>query len=97
MAKSSKPNILIIWGDDIGIWNISHFQSRHDGLSRPPTSTVSRAKARPSPIFMASKAARPAAPPSLPVRTRSEPALPRSACPAPRSDCMPKTRPSPKC
>jgi arylsulfatase A-like enzyme len=20
-----KPNILILWGDDIGIWNISHF------------------------------------------------------------------------
>ncbi len=25
MAKSSKPNILIIWGDDIGYWNISHY------------------------------------------------------------------------
>src|SRR6478735_8094280 len=24
MAKSSKPNILILWGDDIGCWNISH-------------------------------------------------------------------------
>jgi arylsulfatase A-like enzyme len=25
MAKSDKPNILIIWGDDIGNWNISHY------------------------------------------------------------------------
>ena len=25
MAKSDKPNILIIWGDDIGYWNISHY------------------------------------------------------------------------
>jgi arylsulfatase len=25
MAKSSKPNILILWGDDIGMWNISHY------------------------------------------------------------------------
>ena len=22
--KDSKPNILVIWGDDIGVWNISH-------------------------------------------------------------------------
>src|SRR6201994_4280281 len=25
MAKASKPNILILWGDDIGMWNISRF------------------------------------------------------------------------
>ena len=25
MAKTSKPNILILWGDDIGMWNISHY------------------------------------------------------------------------
>jgi arylsulfatase A-like enzyme len=24
MAQTAKPNILIIWGDDIGFWNISH-------------------------------------------------------------------------
>jgi Spy/CpxP family protein refolding chaperone len=25
MAQTnSKPNILVIWGDDIGTWNISH-------------------------------------------------------------------------
>jgi arylsulfatase len=23
-AQESKPNILVIWGDDIGVWNISH-------------------------------------------------------------------------
>ncbi len=23
-AEQKKPNILVIWGDDIGIWNISH-------------------------------------------------------------------------
>ena len=22
--QSAKPNILVIWGDDIGTWNISH-------------------------------------------------------------------------
>ena len=24
MTKTKKPNILILWGDDIGFWNISH-------------------------------------------------------------------------
>ncbi len=23
-AQDKKPNILVIWGDDIGTWNISH-------------------------------------------------------------------------
>ena len=23
-AQDNKPNILVIWGDDIGTWNISH-------------------------------------------------------------------------
>ena len=24
-SQQKKPNILILWADDIGIWNISHF------------------------------------------------------------------------
>jgi hypothetical protein len=24
LAETAKPNILVIWGDDIGTWNISH-------------------------------------------------------------------------
>jgi hypothetical protein len=24
MPKTEKPNVLVIWGDDIGYWNISH-------------------------------------------------------------------------
>ena len=27
MAKSEKPNILVIWGDDIGITNLSCYSS----------------------------------------------------------------------
>ncbi|MCA9070020.1 MAG: hypothetical protein KDA84_13905, partial [Planctomycetaceae bacterium] len=23
-AQKKKPNVLVIWGDDIGTWNISH-------------------------------------------------------------------------
>ena len=35
MAKSAKPNILILWGDDIGIWNISHFSRGMMGYRTP--------------------------------------------------------------
>src|SRR5262245_28641460 len=30
-----KPNILILWGDDIGIWNISHFSRGSMGYHTP--------------------------------------------------------------
>ena len=32
-AQGKKPNILVIFGDDIGITNISCLQPRDDGLS----------------------------------------------------------------
>ena len=35
MATSKKPNILILWGDDIGIWNISHFSRGMMGYRTP--------------------------------------------------------------
>jgi arylsulfatase len=35
MAKSNKPNILILWGDDIGMWNISHFSRGMMGYTTP--------------------------------------------------------------
>jgi arylsulfatase A-like enzyme len=31
MAKSDKPNILIIWGDDIGYWNVSRYSNGQMG------------------------------------------------------------------
>lgn len=33
--KSTQPNILILWGDDIGIWNISHFSRGMMGYRTP--------------------------------------------------------------
>ena len=33
--KSDKPNILVIWGDDIGIWNISHNNRGMMGYQTP--------------------------------------------------------------
>ncbi len=32
---AKKPNILILWGDDIGIWNISHFSHGMMGYRTP--------------------------------------------------------------
>jgi arylsulfatase A-like enzyme len=43
-AQDGKPNILVIWGDDIGTWNISHNNRGMMGYKRP-TSTASRKKA----------------------------------------------------
>src|SRR6476620_8744307 len=34
-AQQKKPNILIIWGDDIGLWNISHNSHGMMGYETP--------------------------------------------------------------
>ncbi len=39
MARSSKPNILVIWGDDIGIWNLSCY---HRGTMGNRTPNIDR-------------------------------------------------------
>jgi hypothetical protein len=41
-----KPNILILWGDDIGWWNISYNNHGLMGYRTPPTSTASPTRAR---------------------------------------------------
>ena len=35
MAATKKPNILILWGDDIGIWNCSYFSRGMMGYRTP--------------------------------------------------------------
>ncbi|MDR7134321.1 arylsulfatase [Lysobacter niastensis] len=35
MAANKKPNFLILWGDDVGIWNISHFSRGMMGYRTP--------------------------------------------------------------
>jgi arylsulfatase A-like enzyme len=35
MAAAKKPNILILWGDDIGIWNVSYFSRGQMGYRTP--------------------------------------------------------------
>jgi arylsulfatase A-like enzyme len=39
---AKKPNILILWGDDIGIWNISHFSRGMMGYQTPNIDRVAR-------------------------------------------------------
>ena len=35
MTQSKKPNILILWGDDIGMWNISRYSMGMMGYQTP--------------------------------------------------------------
>ena len=42
MAKTKQPNILILWGDDIGIWNISHFSRGMMGYRTPNIDRVAQ-------------------------------------------------------
>ena len=62
-----KPNILVIWGDDIGISNLSCY-STGSWATPPQTSTASPRRGCSSPTPTASRAAPPAAPPSSPGR-----------------------------
>ncbi len=80
VAATGKPNILIIWGDDIGIFNISAY---NDGVLgyRTRILTVSPKKACDSLIIMAIKAVRPAGRRSSPARRVCVPASPRWGCP----------------
>lgn len=41
-GKSSKPNILVIWGDDIGTWNISHNNRGMMGYRTPNIDRIAK-------------------------------------------------------
>ena len=58
-----KPNILVLWGDDIGWWNVSAYNHGTMGY-RTPNIDRSAAKARCSPTGTGSRAAPPVGPPS---------------------------------
>ena len=62
-AAGRQPNILVIWGDDIGIWNISHNNRGMMGYMTPNIDRIA-AKVCRSPTTTVSKAAPPAARPS---------------------------------
>ena len=64
-----KPNILVLWGDDIGWYNISHNNRGAMGYRTPNIDRIAR-KASSSPTITASRAVRRGARPSSPARTR---------------------------
>ena len=35
MGKPTRPNILVIWGDDIGMWNLSCYSNGMMGYRTP--------------------------------------------------------------
>ena len=41
-ANGKKPNILCIWGDDIGIWNISHNNRGMMGYRTPNIDRIAK-------------------------------------------------------
>jgi arylsulfatase A-like enzyme len=41
-AQSKKPNILIIWGDDIGLWNISAYSQGMMGYKTPNIDRIAK-------------------------------------------------------
>jgi hypothetical protein len=69
---TNKPNILIIWGDDIGIHNVSAYCHGMMGYRTPNIDRLAK-KARCSPMRMHSRAARQGALPSSSDNTHSAP------------------------
>ena len=97
MAKTDKPNILIIWGDDIGYWNISRYSMGMMGYPTPNIDRIGQGRGDVHRLVRSAELHRGPGVLHLLVRTPSGLVSPRSECPAPRSDFMRKIRPSPKC
>ncbi len=72
-AQDKKPNILVIWGDDIGTWNISRNNRGMMGYETPNIDRIAT-RASASPTIMPSRAARPDARHSSAATCRFEPA-----------------------
>ena len=73
VADPDKPNILVIWGDDIGGFNVSAYNQGVMGYRRR-TSTASPRRERCSPTGTASRAARQARRLHAPASRPSAPA-----------------------
>ena len=68
-AQQKKPNILVIFGDDVGYWNVSAYNLGHDGLQTPNIDRIAN-RARSSPTTTRNRVARLAAPHLLLARAR---------------------------
>ena len=73
MAKSDKPNILIIWGDDIGWFNISVNNNGIMGYRTPNIDRIAKEGCNFTDWYGQQAVPR-AAPPSSPGRRRFVPA-----------------------
>ena len=95
MAKTGKPNILIIWGDDIGWFNISANNHGIMGYRTPNIDRIAKEGCdlhrlvRPAKLHRRPRGVhhRPVADPHRPHQGRPARRRPRA--------CSPKTRPSP--
>ena len=90
-AQTDKPNILVIWGDDIGIFNISAYSHGMMGYQTPNIDRIAREGAIFT-DFYAEQSCTAGAPRSSPVRSPSAPACPRWACPVPSRGSASRTR-----
>jgi arylsulfatase A-like enzyme len=70
MAKTEKPNILIIWGDDIGWYNISAYNHGVMGYRTPNIDRVAKEGAMFTDWY-GQQSLRPVGPPSSPGNLRS--------------------------
>ena len=85
-AQAKKPNILIIWGDDIGYWNISAYNQGMMGYKTPNIDRIAKEGALFTDWYGQQSCTAGRAR-SSPGRSASAPACSRSACPARRKAC----------
>ena len=83
-AGAKKPNILILWGDDIGQFNISAYNMGMMGYKTPNIDRIAKEGAHLHRLVRPAELHRRAARRSSPASRPSAPASPRSACPARR-------------
>ena len=69
-SSGSKPNILVIWGDDIGVANISAYSNGLMGYETPNIDRIAREGIK-MPHYYGEQSAPPAARPSSPANTAS--------------------------
>ena len=78
-AAKDKPNILVIWGDDVGYWNISAYNQGMMGYETPNIDSVA-SQGRCSPTGTPSRAVPPEGRPSSSDNTPSAPVCLPSGC-----------------
>jgi arylsulfatase A-like enzyme len=88
MATTQRPNILVIWGDDIGISNLSCYSHGLMGYQTPNIDRLAKEGMMFTDAYGANNRAPRAVPPSLLGRASIEPACPRSASLQRRSECQ---------